>query len=112
MFERPHQHFCTPKMERWLWLLLVPALFVSRPAFAASLTITSPTPNQSVSGSWNFAASGSGVASVQFDIGSLRLGTATSAPFAVTWNTGYAGDGNYEVEAYAYDASGALVGSA
>jgi hypothetical protein len=45
-------------------------------------------------------------------IGSLKLGTATAAPFSVQWNTGYAGDGNYQMQVNAYDASGNLLGSA
>jgi hypothetical protein len=87
-------------------------LILSSQSFAQSLTISAPTAGQSVNGFVTFAATGTDVASVEFDIGSLRLGTATTAPFSVTWNSGYAGDGNYEVEAVGRDSSGNQVASA
>ncbi len=71
-----------------------------------------PIANQTVSGAVTFSANGSGVASVEFDIGSLRLGTSTTAPFSVSWNSGYAGDGSYEVQAIGRDASGQQVATA
>ena len=81
-------------------------------ACAASISITTPTTDQIASGLLTFAATGSGIASVEFDLGSLRIGTATAMPFSVSWNTGYAGDGNYEVEAIGRDSSGHPVASA
>ncbi len=92
-----------------LWLAFVPRACAGS---AASISLITPTANQTVSGSLTFSAVGSGLASVEFDIGSLRLGTATSAPFSVTWNSGYAPDGNYQVEVVGRDSSGQTVASA
>ena len=100
------------KSVGFLGLLLAAWLAIAPQPLAASISITAPTANQSVSGSLAFTATGTGIASIEFDIGSLRLGTATSSPFSVTWNTGYAGDGNYEVEAIGRDSSGKQVATA
>src|SRR2546427_1404314 len=98
-------------------LSLVLAAFVGRPAWAApadpiivSLPVTAPSADGAgVRGIYSFAADTSvlpNVATVEFLIGSLRLGVAQTAPYQVSWNTGYGKDGNYSLQAIARDAAG------
>lgn len=80
-----------------------------------TLTITAPPSNGTISGSYTFSVATSNsprTSSVEYRIGSLSLGVATSRPFSLPWNTGYASDGNYSVEAIAYDATGNVISTA
>ena len=71
---------------------------------SGSVAISQPAPNQTVAGNTTFAATTTGsVASVDFVVGSLKLGTA---PSSIVWNTGYQGDGTYYVQAVGRDAGG------
>jgi hypothetical protein len=80
---------------------------------AGSLAITAPAADGNrIHGAYTFAADVgalSNVATVEFNVGSLRLGVAEAAPYQVIWNTGYGKDGEYAVQAVARDASGRVV---
>src|SRR5690348_17232 len=52
------------------------------------------------------------LASVEYRLGSRRLGIAVGPPFELNWNTAYAADGSSAVQAIARDAFGKTVGSA
>src|SRR5881296_2679319 len=59
----------------------------------ASLRITAPSADgTTIAGIYSFAVDSSSfpnIATVEFDIASLRLGVVQSAPYEVSWNTGY-----------------------
>jgi Bacterial Ig domain len=77
------------------------------------LTITSPAAGQILSGTWTFSASAPPtVATVEFTLGSLRLGVAPAPDFGVSWNTGYAADGSYFLRAIGRDALGNVIAKA
>lgn len=82
-------------------------------AKAASLSFTSPGfDGMELKGTYLFAIDAGrmpNVATVEFNIGSLRLGVAQSAPFNVSWNTGFGKDGNYAVQATARDSLGRVI---
>jgi len=63
--------------------------------------ITQPSSNSIIRGESMFAVSTTdrAVVSVEFDFGSKRFGIATSPPFEIVWNTGYASDGSYALQA-------------
>lgn len=91
--------------------LFLVAVALTSPGFlrAASIRITSPSPKAVVSGIYNFAVDVSAVPAVdrvEYRLGSLSLGFAASPPFSLAWNSGYASDGNYALDATAYDAKG------
>src|SRR2546427_9658456 len=79
----------------------------------ASLPVAAPPADgATVSGIYSFAADTTGlpnVATVEFLIGSLRLGVAQLPPYPVSWNTGYGKDGNYSLQAIATDAAGRTI---
>jgi hypothetical protein len=82
---------------------------------ANAIKIISPAPNDTISGIYRFSADISAaptVDRVEYRLASFRVGIATASPFQVSWNTGYAADGNYSLEALAYDATGALIATA
>ncbi len=78
------------------------------------MAFSQPLAAQSVSGTYTFAVSTnmSSLSSVEFTLGSKRLGVATSAPFNLVWNTGYASDGSYAVQATGRDAYGNIIATA
>lgn len=81
---------------------------------AVSIAI-SPATGSTVSGTTVFSADTSNApstASVEFDLGSLQIGTATVAPFNMSWNTGFAADGRYSMLATAYDSTGNILAQA
>src|SRR5882724_7078105 len=75
-----------------------------------SVSISSPSNGQTVSGTVTVSANGSdnvGVASVQFRLDGANLGAQdTSAPYSVSWNTTGAADGSHTLTAVARDAAG------
>ncbi len=80
----------------------------------ASIAIT-PATGSTVSATTVFSVDASNApatASVEFDLGSLRLGLATAPPFNLSWNTGFAADGRYSLLAKAYDSSGNILAQA
>src|SRR5207248_1201274 len=92
-----------------VWMQLLPAL-----AQLGSLiiTITSPTPGSTISGTITASASvtivGSlTVAGVQFKLDGANLGAeVTTAPYLVQWNTNTASDGSHTLTAVARDLLG------
>ncbi len=52
------------------------------------------------------------IASVEYRLGSRRLGIAQRPPFAIGWNTAYAADGSCAVQAIARDSFGQVVAAA
>jgi hypothetical protein len=77
-----------------------------------SLRISHPASGETVRGTYTFVAlttNPSTFVTVEFDLGSKRLGIATSPPFNVIWNTGYASDGSYALEVIGRNARGQIV---
>ena len=74
-----------------------------------SVSITSPTNNQQVSGTITITATASDnvqVAGVQFKVDSNNIGSEdTSSPYAVSWNTATVSNGNHILTAVARDTS-------
>jgi hypothetical protein len=80
-----------------------------------SLEVTRPAARQVVAGTFEFAAvvnRSARIASVEFLIGSKRLGLTTSMPPQVLWNTGFASDGTYCLQVVARNAAGQEIASA
>jgi uncharacterized protein (TIGR03118 family) len=76
---------------------------------APTVTLTAPAQGATVSGSATLTATASdnvGVASVQFFAGTRSIGTATAAPYAVSWDTTTAAAGSVSITAQAKDAAG------
>ena len=93
---------------------IVAALTGACTAGSAPSIVVTPATGSTVSGTTVFSADTSNApttASVEFDLGSLKLGVA-AAPFSVSWNTAIAADGSYLVLAKAYDSTGAIVAQA
>lgn len=79
------------------------------------LIISRPAQSETVHGAYTFVASVNlldAPASVEFDIGSKRLGTRANPPFQFTWNTAYASDGDYQLQAVVRNVSGQVISSA
>lgn len=76
---------------------------------APQVSITSPAPGSLVRDPITIeaaASDASGVASVQFFLGSQLLGTDTTAPYALAWDTDAVADGNYSIRVVATDMAG------
>jgi peptidoglycan/xylan/chitin deacetylase (PgdA/CDA1 family) len=77
---------------------------------APTVTITSPANGATVAGNIKIIAApadvNSGVASVTFYVDGLRLGTATSAPWQIAWNTKKGTSGQHVLWAVAVDRAG------
>ncbi|MFP2905126.1 Ig-like domain-containing protein [Pyxidicoccus sp. 3LFB2] len=74
-----------------------------------TVSLTWPLPNDYVSDTITVRASATdnlGVTKVEFYDGATLLGTDSTAPYAVTWNTHPAKNGQHTVSARAYDAAG------
>jgi hypothetical protein len=82
----------------------------SSDAAAPTLTVTSPTPGATVSGTVSVGANSSddtGVVGVQFKIDGANLGAEdTSSPYAASWDSTTVANGTHTVTATARDASG------
>lgn len=81
---------------------------------AGSVTLTSPTAGSQVSGVVNFTVDVStlpSAASVEYSVGSLVLGVATSAPFGFSYQTGHLMDGDQILNVLVRDAYGSVIGS-
>ena len=77
--------------------------------------ILAPPSGATISGSYRFIISPSpavNFSTVEFDIGSKRVATASSAPFSTEWNTAYASDGHYVLQATARNNKGEVVATA
>ncbi|WP_223636056.1 S8 family serine peptidase [Corallococcus sp. EGB] len=71
-------------------------------------SITSPAGGATLSGTVSLSASASdnvGVSRVEFYAGTTLLGTATAAPYSITWNTTTVANGTYALTTKAYDAA-------
>ncbi|MBT1076187.1 Ig-like domain-containing protein, partial [Geobacter grbiciae] len=78
-------------------------------ATAPTASITSPTNSSTVRGNASVAVAASdnvGVAKVELRINGAPFATATTAPYAFSWDTTTTADGSYSLEAVAYDAAG------
>jgi large repetitive protein len=76
-----------------------PSVYLTAPSYGASIRGTAVTLAATASDDY-------GVAKVEFYRGGLLAGTATSAPWQVTWSTAGSLDGTYSFTAEAYDGSG------
>ncbi len=75
-----------------------------------TVTVTSPSNNQTVSGTWTITANAAdnvGVAGVQFLLDGSNLGPESlAAPYSTSWNTASTADGGHVLTAVARDAVG------
>jgi peptidoglycan/xylan/chitin deacetylase (PgdA/CDA1 family) len=75
-----------------------------------SAAVTAPAPGATVSGTsvpiTATASDGTAVTQVQFLVGSMVVGTDTTAPYAITWNSTTVPDGNVSITARATDPNG------
>lgn len=76
-----------------------------------TVDITNPQDGTTVSGTVTItataSASGNGsIASVEFLVGGTSVGTDTSSPYSISWDTNASGNGSHDVEAVALDADG------
>jgi hypothetical protein len=97
-------------------LVVTPPIFVqpSGGGMGPGTIVLSPasgTPLRGQSVTFN-ANTSSNVASVEFRMGGYWLGTVTSPPFTLTWNTGWAYDGIAHVQAIARDGFGNTLATA
>jgi hypothetical protein len=87
----------------------VPVTVSNLDTIPPTVSITSPTPNQTVSGAFNVTATASdnvAVANVQFKLDGSNLGSpVTSAPYQISWNTIGATNGPHSLTAVATDTS-------
>jgi hypothetical protein len=82
---------------------------------AAPSIAMAPATGSTISGTTVLSVNASNApatAAVAFDLGSWRLGVVTAPPFQLSWNTGFAADGFYSLQATAYDSSGAVLAQA
>jgi len=76
---------------------------------APTVSVTSPQGGATISGATTVSVSASddsGVDRVQLYIDGSLLGTDTTAPYQFYWDTNAYADGNYELQAIAYDSAG------
>lgn len=75
-----------------------------------TVSFSSPSNGATVSGNVTFTANAQdnvGVTSVEFYLdGGTPMGTDTTAPFTVSWNSSQVVNGQHKVQAWAYDAAG------
>jgi poly(hydroxyalkanoate) depolymerase family esterase len=74
-----------------------------------TVALTAPADGATVSGTVTISASASdnvGVQRVELRVDGALVGTATSAPYQVSWSTASVGNGGHTVTARAYDAAG------
>jgi hypothetical protein len=82
--------------------------WLARPEPRRAFSISEPTSDRPVSGTCRLAVSFSdkSIASVEYLLGSKRLGIAVKPPFELDWNTAYGADGSSAVQAIARDSFG------
>lgn len=74
-----------------------------------TVSLTSPTANQQVTGLLNMAATASdasGIMQVQFLVDGTPVNTATSSPYTYSWNSASVANGTHKVKAVATDTAG------
>jgi hypothetical protein len=82
---------------------------VGADATPPTVSLTAPTSGARVSGTTTLTASASdgvGVTRVEFLDGTTLLGTDTTAPYSLAWNTTGVASGSHTLKARAYDAAG------
>ncbi|MDY7228794.1 S8 family serine peptidase [Hyalangium rubrum] len=82
---------------------------------APTTELTSPASGITVTGSVSLSANASddvGVTRVSFFVNGAVVGTDTTAPYALTWDTTQGGNGSHAIVAKAYDAGGNVGSSA
>jgi hypothetical protein len=86
----------------------------ARPETRSAFRINEPTSDKPVTGTCRLAVSFSNksIASVEYLLGSKRLGIAVRPPFDLGWNTAYAADGSSAIQAIARDSFGNQVAAA
>ncbi len=88
---------------------------VGADATAPTVYLSTPSIGATVSGTTTLSASASdgvGVTRVEFYDGASLLGTDTTAPYSLTWNTAGVADGGHSLTVRAYDAAGNMGTSA
>jgi hypothetical protein len=76
---------------------------------APSVSLTAPTTGSSVAGSITVSANasdgsnGTGISKVEFYVGTTLIGTDTTSPYAVSWDTTGVADGSRSLTAKAFD---------
>jgi hypothetical protein len=76
---------------------------------APTTSITAPTSGATLSGTATVSANASdnvGVSKVDFYAGSTLIGTDTTAPYSISWNTTGVTNGSYSITSRAFDAAG------
>ncbi len=76
---------------------------------APTTSISSPANGATVSGTVTVSANASdnvGVSRVEFSVDGALLGTDTTSPYSVSWNTTTAADGGHSLQSKAFDAAG------
>ena len=76
---------------------------------APSTSLTAPTGGATLSGTATVSADASdnvGVSKVDFFAGSTLIGSDTTSPYSVSWNTAGVANGSYSITSKAYDAAG------
>jgi subtilisin family serine protease len=82
---------------------------------APTAAVTAPASGSTVTGTVTVAADASdnvGVTRVTFFVNGTALGTDTTAPYSLAWNTTLGGNGSHSIVAKAYDAGGNVGSSA
>jgi hypothetical protein len=82
---------------------------VNLPAGLPSVAFTAPSAGATVSGTTTVSANASddtGIQRVEFYVGTALLGSDTTAPYAVAWNTQSSLNGSHTLKAVAYDTAG------
>jgi subtilisin family serine protease len=76
---------------------------------APTTSVTAPTAGATLSGTASVSADASdnvGVSKVDFFAGATLIGTDTTAPYSISWNTTGVANGTYSITSKAYDAAG------
>jgi hypothetical protein len=76
---------------------------------APTTSISSPSGGSTVSGTTTYSANASdnvGVTKVDFFVGSSLVGSDTSSPYSISWDTTTLANGTYSLTTRAYDAAG------
>ncbi len=82
---------------------------VANDVTAPTVSLTSPTASATVAGLVTFTANASdavGVTRVEFKVNGTLIGTDTTSPYSVAWDSKFVADGTISVVAVAYDAAG------
>ncbi|HET9098063.1 MAG TPA: Ig-like domain-containing protein [Candidatus Saccharimonadales bacterium] len=74
---------------------------------SSGITIVSPAPSSQVSGKVNIAANVTGnISKVNFLVDGTNVGTVTTSPYSLSWNSLLSQNGSHTITAVAYDTTG------